>query len=307
MTNYEPSLLAHIGRIIIFSMPTVVTYFSICHSPTLSAKLVGTAVQDFITNIIIGIMWSFRVLNYDPWFKVVVLFIFLIILFIKIHTSHVFLLQLAETPVKKDFQDSIKKSLGAPPVVKFVEYKTASAINSPYNSQSNSRQMSPVVFEYDTWQDLTALPEVKYSEHLKVTTATNCYFTDNAKKEIAKQQEELRKKLKPHRNIATEVSCPGCTDYFVSNTSKGSEKILRLLASRPALLIYNLMILIGYRLWFEFLYFKSAKEVKVQLYKCIGVKGDNLRVKRGENDKVAQENFQLYLNAADKQGTIAHK
>ena len=166
--------------------------------------------------------------------------------------------------------------------------------------------MSPVVLKYYTWLDLIPLPEIKYSENLRVTTATNVCFTESAKQKIFQEQEEIRKRLKPHRNITTTVTCPDCTDYFVANTSHGSQTLLRLLTSKPALYTYYAMVLAGYRLWFEFLYFKVAKEVKVNMYKCIGVEGDNLRAKRGEVDRLAQENFDVYIHAVDKEGTIAH-
>ena len=298
----EDSILTIIGRIMVFAMPTIITYCGICYSPNLSGKLVGTAVQDFITNIIVGLLFSIRQLEYDNLFIAFIILLLLIMQFIKVHTSHVFLLQLAEKPVQKDFQDSIRKSLGAPPVVKFVSYKTLSAPQS----QQNSREMSPVEYQYGTWQDLTPLPEIKYSESLRVTTATNCCFTEKAKKEIAEKQKELLKKAGPHRGIITSIACNDCTDYFVSNTSGKKTDLLKMLSSKPSIVIYCISSLLGYRLWFEYLYYRASKEVKVHLYKCVGVSSDNLRAKRGEIDREAQNNFSMYIHATDKEGTIAH-
>ena len=117
---------------------------------------------------------------------------------------------------------------------------------------------------------------------------------------------ELRKRLKPHRGITTSISCNECTDYFVANTSGKKSGLLDIWRSFPLLCTYFVCVIFGYRIWYEFVFYKISQETKVRLYKCIGVSGDNLRAKRGECDKDAQDNFSMYLKATDKKGTIYH-
>ena len=301
----DSDILTDICRIFIFAIPTFVIYFMICYSPYMSAKLIGTAFTDVLTNLLHGLSLSLLRHSYDKYFMVFILIFYIIILFIKFHTAHVFLLQLVDSPPKRNFKQAMQENIGNPPTIRFVEYKTPSCPPSSSNSQQNSRMMSPVNFEYDTWQDLTPYPELKYAECLKVTTATNCVFTDNAQKEIEKRRRELQKNVKPHHYITTSIQSNNSTDYFESNTSGKQSKTLKILTSKPALGLYYVLVVFGYRLGFEYFYYSAVRDYKVQMYKCIGVKGDNLRAKSKQIDKTAQNNFSMYLKAADSQGIIS--
>lgn len=261
----------------------------------MTAKLVGTAVSDFLTNILYGIIISMRRNSYEVWFQIVIFILLLILLFIKFHCARVFILQLTETPVTRNFHEAICNSLGNPPVVKI--------LRRPNNNLQQSREISPIYFDYDTWQDLTPFPEVKYSECLKVTTATNCCFTERAQQEMAKQINDVQKR-NPDYTVEISTSSPNSSSYFVANTSGKKTNKLNWMRSTFSLIIYYIGVAIGYRLWFEYLYFSTVQEVKVSMSKCIGVGGDNLRARKNEIDRTAQNNFSLYLRAADKYNII---
>lgn len=304
-------LLGYIGKVFIFSIPTLVTYFVICYSPYMAAKLIGTTVTDFLTNLFYGVFFlHITGTTFGGWFKAFIIIAFFVVLLIKFHTAHIFLLQLSDKPVKKDFHDSIRKSIGTPPKVKFVEYKTPSCPPSPEtsvnNSQQSSRALSPINFEYDSWADLTPFPEPRYCDSLRVTTAANCIFTDRAKKEINAKLQELQKKARPHHIVTTSIASLNSADYFEANTSGRSNNMLSILRSKPALAFYYFAVVAGYRLGFEYFYYATVRDMKVQTYKIIGVKGDNLRAKNGEADVTAQKNFSMYLHAADRKGTICN-
>ena len=110
--------------------------------------------------------------------------------------------------------------------------------------------------------------------------------------------------MKPHHYITTSIQSNNNSDYFESNTSGKSTKTLQLLKSKPALVFYYILVFFGYRLGFEYFYYSVVRDCKIQLYKCIGVKGDNLRARRGQVDRTAQDNFSMYMKAADSQGVI---
>ena len=276
----------------------------ICYSPYLAAKLVGTAFTDVLTNLLHGLLMSLFRHSYDRYFTIFLIIVYIIVLFIKFHTAHVFFIQLLDSPPKRRFSQAMRENIGNPPTIRFVDYRSPSADNSAQPSREQSRAMSPVTFEYDSWQDLTPYPELKYSECLKVTTATNCVFTENAQKEIERRRQELQKNAKPHHYITTSIQPTSSFDYFESNTSGKTSSTLKLLASRPALVLYYILTILGYRLGFEYFYYSAVREFKVQLFKCVGVKGDNLRAKRNEIDRTAQNNFSMYLKAADSNGII---
>lgn len=286
----EHILLTEMCKVIVFAVPTMVSYFAICYSPRMTAKLVGTAVSDFLTNILYGIVISMFRNSYEIWFQIVILVLMLIMLFIKFHCGRIFILQLTETPTTRDFHDTVRNSLGRPPVVKIMRV--------PKDNQA--REMSPIYFDYDSWQDLTPFPELKNSDCLKVTTATNCCFTRNAQKQIYQKITDLQRKY-PNDSIEISTSSPDSTCYFLANSYNKKTNKLNILKSKPAVLVYYIGVLLGYRLWFEYMYFSSVQEVKVSMTKCIGVKEDNLRASKNETDKIAQENFTLYCRAADKQ------
>ena len=301
-------LLGNIGKVFMFSIPTLVTYFVICYSPYMASKLIGTAVTDFLTNLFYGIFFlQLTGTKFNGWFITFICIAFVIVLIIKFHTAHIFLLQLIDKPAKKDFHNSIRKSIGIPPKVKFVEYRTPSCPSSSNCSEQASREMSPVDFDYDSWADLTPFPEPKYCDSLRVTTAANCIFTDRAKAEIKKQLKELQKKARPHHVVTTSIASSNSADYFEANTSGKTSDVLTILRSRPALAFYYFAVIAGYRLGFEHFYYAAVRDMKVQLYKIVGVKGDNLRAKNGEPDVTAQNNFSMYLHAADRKGTICKK
>jgi hypothetical protein len=305
-------LVAAIGKVFVFAIPTLVTYFVICYSPYMAAKLIGTTVTDFLTNLFYGIFFlQLTGTNFGTWFKLFIYVAFIVVLLIKFHTSHIFLLQLFEKPAKKDFHDEIRSKIGMPPQVKFVEYRTPSCPPSPAasanQSQQQSRALSPIEFKYDSWVDLTPFPEPKYSDSLRVTTAPNCIFTDRAKEEVNSKLKELQKKARPHHVVTTSIASANSASYFEANTTGRKSNTLNILRSKPALAFYYFAVLAGYRLGFEYFYYATVRDMKVQLYKIIGVEGDNLRAKNGEDDTTAQNNFSMYLNAADKRGTICKK
>lgn len=293
------SLLKHIGQIALWAMPTAVTYFMICYSPSLTSKLIGTAVTDILTNICFGILISWKFVDYDSWFLAFVIILIIIIYIIKAHQANLFLLQLIDSPPKKDFRKTVKKYIGSPPLITIHAERTPSASSSA----EGSRLQSPIYFDYGSWQDVSPYPVISDSDNLRVTTAPNIFFTESAKAALDSKLIELQNNAKPHTKYRASVTCEDCADYFVSNTSGHTSRLVKVLRSKPMLALYYISFFIGYRLWFECLFFSETKDVKVQLYKCIGSDTDKLRVKCGEIDSGAQNCFQLYYRNSKRKAT----
>ena len=271
----------------------------------MSAKLVGTFVTDVLTNLMHGIFLSLFWHSYDRYFMFFISILYIFISFLKFQTARVFLLQIKDSPPKRNFKQALAENIGNPPTIRFIDYKSPSAPSSSPASRESSRAMSPVLFEYDCWQDYTPIPELKNAECLKVTTTTNCLFTENARNEIEQKRMQLQKNAKPHHYITTSIQSNNSNDYFQCKLSGKNYKILRFLRSIHGRALYCLLALFGYRLSFEYFYYSGVKDYKVQINKYIGVKGDNLRARRGEQDTAAQEQFTMYLKAADPKGIFS--
>ncbi|EAY06482.1 hypothetical protein TVAG_257200 [Trichomonas vaginalis G3] len=289
-------LLKHIGQIVLWAMPTVVTYFMVCYSPTLTSKLIGTAVTDFLTNICYGILFSWKFIDYDSWFIGFILVLLVIIYIIKAHQANLFLIQLIDSPTKKDFRKTILQYVGNAPQITISAQYTQSA-NS---SAQNSRLPSPINFDYSTWQDVTPYPVICNSDNLRVTTTPNIYLTNSAKSALDSKISELQANAKPHTRYKASISCPDCVDYFTSDTSGHTSTLIVVLRSKFMIGLYYVSFFIGYRLWYECLFFSETKDMKVQLFKCIGTDSDNLRARCNEIDRSAQKCFQLYYTNSNR-------
>jgi len=294
--------LIYLLKLFIPAAPTFLLYLIILYWPNMASRLISTFCLDFLSNMIWSILFCYlKGEDFSNKFMVFICIVFLVVLFIQVHTALVFLLQVNESPINKNFHDTVKENIGCPPAVEFLKVPTESATGSA----TSSRETSPTIFKYGSWQDMTQVRDVVYSECLRVTTATNIRLSDSARAAILEKEEELKLRYaQKHKKIITRLSCDGVTEYFVSNTSGKRTGTLGVLRSRFGRIMYYLAIVFGYRLFFECSYYIVVKDTKIQLVKLVGTKEDGFRAHHKEIDTDAQNKFSLFIEATDEKHRI---
>lgn len=288
-----------LARSIVPAIPTFFIYFATCYRPSISSQVIGTAVIDFCTNLCIGVFYSIfmKDIYADSLFYCFIFCFYFILIFVKIHSSQLFLYQLTYKPDLKNFFKETRDTIGCPPNIEFRFTNTPSGCNSP----CSSREPSPINYQYGSWQNITPYPEIKYSENLRVTSTTSYLLTRSARQDLKKHEDMLNLKYAPkHKCVKPVFTCNDGANYYISNTSNKNSPIFRFISCSTAKLLYIFLIFFGYNLPIEVYYYSKSPEIKIQHYKYIGTKEDNLRADYKEFDTVAQDSFSTYVDAVSQ-------